>query len=76
MNVIAFRKKPLAAAASKPQRKREPRGYLLVPARIMDSVAKLEASLDAITHNDAAHADYASLYQILAILDLSTRYEP
>jgi hypothetical protein len=56
----------------------EPRGFLLVPARIMDAVDELEASIEECTLDPGftKTLDYDALYRILACLTLmSSRYE-
>jgi hypothetical protein len=59
--------------------KREREGYLLVPTRILKSLAQLEQSIQAIAaHIPYEHADkfdWAAYYALLACLEMSTRYE-
>jgi hypothetical protein len=65
-----------AATKRGPKLRPEPKGYLLVPARALDMIAKIEASLVAFVASEAAHViDYSSLYALMACVELSTRYK-
>jgi hypothetical protein len=68
--------KQRAALVAAPKLRAEPKGYLLVPARALDLVAKIEASLDAFVAGKAEHMiDYNALYGLLAVVEMSVRYQ-
>jgi hypothetical protein len=77
MTVVPF-PKPAASPDPAPCRKREPKGFLLVPRRILDVLARLEASVDAFAAdhgNTGVMIDWNAYYQVIAILELAPRYE-
>jgi hypothetical protein len=56
--------------------KKEPRGYLLVPARALDVVHKLEASVDDfVAGRSYAPFDLQAYFQLLALIELAAKYE-
>jgi len=63
--------------AAGPKLRPEPQGYLLVPARILATLKRLEDSVDAMagdtTHTK--HPDWNAFYGIVACLEMSTRYQ-
>jgi hypothetical protein len=61
-----------------PRRKHEPKGFMLVPVRILEPLAKLEASVSAHaadTSNRGPGICWESFYGVVAILDMAARYE-
>jgi hypothetical protein len=74
--IVAFVKPPAPDAAPKPKRRREPRGFLLVPLRILDAAKVVENSLSACVYDGKSTGTIAwrELYMILAALDDSAKY--
>jgi hypothetical protein len=76
MTVIPF-KKPEAA---KPQRtlRHEPKGFLLVPARALDVIKRIEESVDAMLadQTNTKHEDWSAIFHLMSLIELSPRYEP
>lgn len=61
-----------------PKRRPEPAGYLLCPARILEPLAKLEASVNAMAAdhgNTGKGICWDSYFRVVAILEFSTRYQ-
>jgi hypothetical protein len=54
----------------------EPRGYLLVPARVLDVLKRLEDSVEAYTADQTgkAHIDWKAYFHLMAILEMAPRY--
>ena len=54
----------------------EPAGYLLVPARILEPLARFEASVDAFAADktNTVHFDWDAYYRVVACLEMATRY--
>jgi hypothetical protein len=57
--------------------RRDPKGFLLVPARILVPLQRLEASVEALSTDttNSKHIDWNSYYAVLAILEMSARYQ-
>jgi hypothetical protein len=78
--VVPFAKPVSEPATPKRQkRKVEPQGFFLVPRRVLSSLARFEASLDAVAHliptDVAQRLDWHSWYEIEACLSDSAKYD-
>jgi hypothetical protein len=67
-----------AARRVGPKLRSEPQGYLLVPARVLEPLARFEASINAFAadhSNTGVGFDWDAWYRLTAILELATRYQ-
>jgi hypothetical protein len=75
VSLAARKDKPASEAG--PRFRPERQGYLLVPARILETLARLEASVDAYAAdhgNTGKHIDWNAYYGVVACLEMATRY--
>jgi hypothetical protein len=65
--------------APRRERKPEPRGFFLVPRRVLSSLARFEASVDAfaadIPSDISKRLDWLAYYETIACLEDSARYD-
>jgi hypothetical protein len=68
--------KPRDSGEPAPRRKlrREPKGFLLVPARALDVVKRIEESVEEMMADDTKHLDWSAFFHLLSIIELSPRY--
>jgi hypothetical protein len=65
---------PIPRTPRKPKRKPEPQGWLMVPARALNSAKRLQDSLDRCVFGDGAvnKIDWRAIYELLAMIDHAT----